>query len=157
MYCSGCGHVLEAGQPVCAQCGRPIAPIAPPVPGFEFQIASYAGKVRTLGILWLVYAGLSLALGFAGLAFAKTFMSGGFGPWMHGPMPPSWVFPAAFHFAWLFLVTRAVLCLVTGWGLLERAEWGRIMAHRRSDSEPHQVSVRHRAGNCDAGWFGRGG
>ena len=128
MYCSGCGHLLEAGQPVCAQCGRPVAPIAPPVPGFEFQIANYAGKVRILGILWLVYAGLSLALGFAALQFAKSFMSGGFGPWMHGPMPPTWVFPAAFHFAWLFLVIRSVLCVVAGWGLLERAEWGRIVA-----------------------------
>jgi hypothetical protein len=59
---------------VCAQCGRPVAPIAPPVPGFEFQIANYAGKVRILGILWLVYAGLSLALGFAALQFAKSFM-----------------------------------------------------------------------------------
>jgi hypothetical protein len=128
MYCSGCGLLLGAGQPVCPQCGRPVAPIAPTVPGFELQIASYAGKVRTLGILWLAFAGLSLALGFAGLQFAKTFMSGGFGPWMHGPMSPNWVFPAAFHFAWLFLVARAVLYAVAGWGLLERAEWGRILA-----------------------------
>jgi hypothetical protein len=128
MFCSGCGHVLDAGQPVCVQCGRPMAPAAPPVPGFEFQIANYAGKVRTLGILWLVYAGLSMVLGFAGLQFAKNFMSGGFGPWMHGPNPPDWFFPAVMHIAWLFLVLRGVLCAVAGWGLLERAEWGRIMA-----------------------------
>ena len=128
MFCSGCGSPLETGQPVCSKCGRPVAPATPPVPGFEFQIASYAGKVRALGILWIVYAGLSLVLGFAALQFAKSFMSGGFGPWMHGPMPPNWIFPAVFHFAWLFLAGRAVLSAVAGWGLLERTQWGRIVA-----------------------------
>ena len=128
MFCSGCGHALEAGQPVCPQCGRPVAPAAPPVPGYEFQLASYSGKVRMLGILWLVYAGFSVLAGFAAMSFAKSFMSGGFGPWMHGPMPPTWVFPAAMHFAWIFLVGRAVLCAVAGWGLMEHREWGRILA-----------------------------
>ena len=35
----------------------------PPVPGFEFVLAAYASKVRVLGILWLVYAGISLIFG----------------------------------------------------------------------------------------------
>ena len=141
MFCSGCGHALDPGQEVCPQCGRAFAPATavpagftpPPMPGVEYQLAGYAGKVRVLGILWLVYSGLSLILGFAGLAFAKAFFSGGFGPfmngpWMHGPMPPTWIFPFAMHFAWLFLTLRAVLCAVAGWGLLERAQWGRIVA-----------------------------
>jgi len=128
MYCSGCGHLLEAGQPACAQCGRPAAPIAPPVPGFEFQIANYAGKVRILGILWLVYAGFSTLAGIAGLTFAKAIVDHGIAPWAGGPSAPVWVFPMAFHFAWIFIVIRAVLSVVAGWGLLERAEWGRIVA-----------------------------
>jgi len=133
MFCSGCGQALADGQPVCPQCGRPVAPMAPPIPGFEYQLAGYSGKVRTLGILWLVYAGLSTVLGFAGLSFAKAYLSGSFGPWMHGPrahgnMPPTWVFPAALHFAWLMVVLRGVLAAAAGWGLLERAQWGRILA-----------------------------
>jgi hypothetical protein len=128
MFCSGCGRALEVGQPVCPQCGRPVAPVVPPVPGWEFQLASYSSKVRTLGVLWLIYAGITLIFGFAAMSFAKAFFSGGFGPWAHGPMPPVWVFPAAMHFAWLFLAGRAVLCAVAGWGLLEHTSWGRIMA-----------------------------
>ena len=131
MFCSGCGHALTEGQPVCPQCGRPVAPLAPPIPGFEYQLASYSSKVRTLGILWLVYAGLSTALGFAGLTFAKAFFAGAFGPmspWAHGPMPPTWIFPAALHFAWLMLLLRGVLAAIAGWGLLEHAQWGRILA-----------------------------
>jgi hypothetical protein len=104
----------------------------PSTPGFEYQLAHYAGKVRLLGILWLVWAGISLVFGFAGLAFAKAFLAGAFGPWANSPwahggtMP--WFFPMAMHFAWIFITLRAVLCAVVGWGLLERTQWGRILA-----------------------------
>ena len=128
MFCSGCGRALEVGQPVCPQCGRPVAPVVPPVPGWEYQLANYSSKVRTLGVLWLVYGGISLVFGVAGLSFAKAFFAGGIGPWAHGPMPPTWIFPAALHFAWMFIAVRVALCAVAGWGLLEHAPWGRIMA-----------------------------
>jgi hypothetical protein len=110
----------------------PLTPI-PPVPNLEFELASYASKIRVLGILWLVYAGLSLIFGFVGLAFAHAFFSGGFGLWMHGPWghgstPPLWIFPALLRFAWIFVVGRAILSVVAGWGLLERTQWGRIVA-----------------------------
>ena len=128
MYCSGCGHALEPGQAFCPHCSRPAAPAVPPPPGLQFQLESYAGKVRVLGILWIVYAGLTLIVGFAGLAFARVFLLHGFGPWMHGPMPPDWFGPAWLHLVWILLSVRAVLCVVAGWGLLERTQWGRVVA-----------------------------
>ena len=128
MFCSGCGHALEPGQAFCPQCSRPVAPAVPPPPGLQFQLDSYAGKVRVLGILWIVYAGVSLVAGFAGLAFVKSFFAGGFGPWMHGPMSPDWFGPAWLHFIWILLSVRVILCAVAGWGLLERTQWGRIVA-----------------------------
>jgi hypothetical protein len=89
--------------------------------------------VKALGIVWLVYAALSLALGAAGLTFAKAFMFGHFGPWMngpwaHGPLPPEFFGPAILHFAWALLVVRTCLAGVAGWGLLERTYWGRVVA-----------------------------
>ena len=132
MFCSGCGHALADGQPVCPQCGRAAAPLAPPIPGFEYQLSGYSSKVRILGILWLAYAGLSLIFGFAGLSFAKEFFAGGFGPWMHGPwahgnMPPFFG-PAWIHLAWLSICVRAAFCAVAAWGLFEHTQWGRILA-----------------------------
>jgi hypothetical protein len=108
-------------------------PPVPPVPGLEFQLENYASKVRTLGVVWLVYAAFALVTGIIGLAFANAFLSGHFGPWMHGPwangpMPPFWFAPALLRFEWVFLMVRVGLAAVAGWGLMERAQWGRVVA-----------------------------
>jgi hypothetical protein len=106
-----------------------MTPPVAPMPGMEYELARYAGKVRVLGILWLVYAGVSLLLGIAAMSFARAFFAGGFGPWANGhPMFPGWFGPALIHFAWIMLSLRAIVCAIAGWGLLERAQWGRIMA-----------------------------
>lgn len=127
MFCSGCGQALAPGQAFCPQCGRQVTPLAPPVPGLQYQVENYAAKIRTLSIFWFVYAGLSLVLGFVGLAFAHAFFSGTFGPWMHGPMPPLFLGPAILHLAWAFLTVRALLALAAGWGLSQHAPWGRVV------------------------------
>lgn len=133
MYCSGCGQVLVPGQAVCPQCGRTAAAPVPPMPGLQFQLESYAGKVKALSVVWLIYAGFSMLTGIVGLAFANAFLGGRFGYWMHGPwangpMPPGWPFSFALHFAWIYIVMRAGLALAAGWGLWERQPWGRIVA-----------------------------
>lgn len=129
MYCSGCGQALETGQTFCPRCGRPMAAPPPPVPGFQFQLDSYAGKVRALSVVWFIYGGLTLFLSFIGMAWARAFMSGRF--WGHtwdGPVRPEWFGPAFLHFIWVFIVMRAALLFAAGWGLMERAQWGRLVA-----------------------------
>ena len=128
MFCSGCGRTLVQGQVVCPQCNRPVPPQVPPVPGFEFVLAAYASKIRVLGILWLVYAGITLFFGLIGMAILHTMFPGGMSHWDHGSMPNMWFFPALLRFAWIFVLGRAVLAAVAGWGLLERTQWGRIVA-----------------------------
>jgi hypothetical protein len=128
MYCSRCGQAIQDEQTFCAQCGQPVAPSVPPIPGFQYQLDTYTGKIKALSIFWFVYAGLSLLLGFAGLAFAHAFFSGAFGPWMHGPMPPLWFGPALLRFAWIIVIGRTALAGAAAWGLWERAPWGRTVA-----------------------------
>lgn len=128
MYCSGCGRSLEQGQVICPQCNRPVAQAVPPVPGFELVLAGYAGKIRVLGILWLVYAGISMLFGFIGMAFLHSIFSGSTGPWAHGPLPHAWFLPGLLTLAWPFILGRSVLAAIAGWGLLERTQWGRILA-----------------------------
>ena len=134
MYCNACGQALQPGQAICPRCGRPMAmappPVPPPVPGFQFELASYAGRIRALGIVWIIYGGLTLALSFVGMEFARAFMFNRFGPWGHweGPFRPEWFGPAFLHFLWVFVILRAVLLFAAGWGLMERAPWARVLA-----------------------------
>jgi hypothetical protein len=96
----------------------PIGP--PPVPGLEVQLDSYASKIKALGVLWFVYAGVWLLVSLAGIAFMKAIM--------FGTPPPYWLFPAILPFVWLFVALRTALALAAGWGLLHHAGWGRIVA-----------------------------
>jgi hypothetical protein len=128
MFCSGCGHALAPGQAFCAQCGRPSAAVIPPIPGLQFQLQSYAGKIRVLAIFWFIYAGIALLTGFAGLAFAHAIMSGAFGQWMHGPLPPMALGHFMLQFVWFFVIAKVALAVCAGWGLMQRAQWGRMVA-----------------------------
>ena len=133
MFCSGCGQAFVPGQVVCPQCGRPVAPPIPPVPNLEFQLNNFASKVKALSIVWFVYGGLSLVLGFLGLAFANAFFHGNFGPWQHGPWEHGpWgpeMFLARDSALWLGYGCRPLgLAFAAGWGLMEHTAWGRIVA-----------------------------
>jgi hypothetical protein len=97
------------------------------VPDLNLQLQNYAGKVKALAIVWFIYAAFSLHTGIAGSVFLKAFFSGHFGHWANNPMP-MWLGPALLHFLWIFIALRAALALAAGWGLYERAQWGRIVA-----------------------------
>jgi hypothetical protein len=128
MFCSGCGGALAPGQAFCAQCGRPSAAVIPPVPGLQFQLENYAGKIRVLAIFWFIYAGLALLTGIMGLAFAHAILSGAFGEWLRGPMPPLFMGHFLLQFVWVFLIARVALAVCAGWGLMQHAQWGRMVA-----------------------------
>jgi hypothetical protein len=134
MFCSSCGQALAPGQPVCPQCGRPLAATVPPIPNFAFQLQAYASRIRALSIVWFVYGGLSLVFGVIGLFFANAALNGAFGRWgnhsrlFDGPWGPGVFGPGFLHFVWAFIAVRAALAIVAGWGLMERAPWGRAVA-----------------------------
>ena len=133
MYCSACGQALVPGQPVCPQCGRPVAVPVPPVPNLDFQLQTYSGRIRALSIVWFIYGALSLAVGGAGLIFANAYLNGAFGPWTHapwahGPWGPEGFGPTLLRFGLAFVVVRSALAIIAGWGLMERTQWGRVVA-----------------------------
>jgi len=87
-----------------------------------------------LSTVWFIYGGLVLVTGLVGLTFASSFLNGGLGPWMRGPWAhggfpfgPGFG-PAILHFAWVMVILRAALAFLAGWGLMERAPWGRVVA-----------------------------
>ena len=133
MYCSGCGQGLQQGQTFCPQCGRPVAVAPPPVPGFQFELDNYAGKIRALSTVWFIYAGLNLLLSFAGMTFARFAMLNHWGPWRHGPwmngpFRPEWFGPNILQFIWVIALLWVGFLFAVGWGLKNREPWGRMVA-----------------------------
>jgi hypothetical protein len=101
----------------------------PPVPGIEFQLEGYAARVKAIAVCWFVYAGITLFFGTIGMAFANAFLSHHFGDWGTAPWGSTHrLFPALMGFAWVILVLRSGLAIAAGVGLLQRSEWGRILA-----------------------------
>jgi hypothetical protein len=100
----------------------------PPVPGLQFQLASFASRIRALSIVWYIYAGLYLVLSFIGMAFTQAFLNGRFHNFVNPPVPMEWLGPAILHFAWVFIAIRVGLALAAAYGLMERAPWGRVVA-----------------------------
>ena len=132
MFCSGCGRELRNGAgilPAVWPGGRAARAAGGPAARLSVRIIKLCRQNARARHPWLVWAGLSLMPGFVGLRFLQAFLSGGFGPWAQNQhMFPDWFGSALIHFAMAIIVLRAVVCAVAGWGLLERTQWGRIMA-----------------------------
>ena len=103
----------------------------PTYPGFQFELASYASKMRALSTVWFIYGALALVFGVIGMAFADAWLANR-GPWMHGPFAhggfPFWFGPTIIRFGWMYVIARSGLAIMAGYGLMERAPWGRIVA-----------------------------
>lgn len=131
MYCSACGQAMDAYQPYCPRCGRQATPIATATPP-PWVWTRVHRHVHTLGILWVVYAGLVLLLWAAALPFLAGVFRGWSGPGFHGHGFYGFPFPFE-HMPWfvplitVVLTIRAILSAVAGIGLLRRASWGRVM------------------------------
>jgi hypothetical protein len=96
-----------------------------------YLVENYASKVKTLGVFWIGYGVLNLVFGLIGVAFLRTFASRwgwNHGPWGNGIPFGSWFGPAIVHLAFAAVWVRSGLAFAAGWGLMERANWGRFVA-----------------------------
>lgn len=124
MFCDRCGTQLVPGRNYCGGCGAPQVVAGPgiaPRTGMESHF-------RLLGILWIAYSVLHLIPGLflAGMFRHMPFFRHGWGwGWGHG-FPPV-VLPIVGFIGGLLAIT-AILGLIAGWGLLERAPWARPLA-----------------------------
>ena len=138
MFCSRCGQAVST-QPYCPNCGAPTGIAAPtvgvpaaaayPFPA-AFPDARVARHLRTLGILWVVFACYlalqwALLLPFLHFAFAgRTPWMAGSNQWMYAFHPGGWLL----HIITLAIAIRVILSLATGIALLTRQPWGRVFA-----------------------------
>jgi hypothetical protein len=128
MYCSGCGQLIPPGQQFCPNCGRPVAQVAAvaPAPYFYTRVHRH---IQAVSILWIAYAVWTLFGWLLAMSIFHGFLGNYFGHWNRGP----WADPFV-HLPWLIpvitavILGRAVLAIITGIALVNRAPWARILA-----------------------------
>lgn len=117
MFCDSCGAALQAGQGYCVRCGKQV--IGPVVAGS----GRVARHTHLLAILWIAYSAVSLIGGVA-LMMVSHFLRFRLGM---GGGPPFFVPPLLSIIA-IVLLVKAAVGLAAGFGLLQRQDWGRVLA-----------------------------
>jgi len=115
MFCDRCGIELLAGQAFCTRCGKPFGQPLMPVQG------RIAGHVRLLGIFWLALSAFRLIPALFLLLISQ--------PEVHifPPDVPDFV-PVLLRAIGFALLVGGAAGIATGWGLLQRATWARMLA-----------------------------
>lgn len=125
MQCHRCGNFIAQDARFCSHCGSPIftpQPYAVPV----LDTNRVSRHIQSLGSLWLLYAGIRLLAGLGGLFFIhSTFLHHMNQNW--GPFSNAWE-GILWPFAATSLVFTLLLTLFTGFSLVTRQPWGRVLA-----------------------------
>ena len=114
MYCNFCGSALVANQTVCGKCGNVVVG--------RNVLSRVEQHVRLVGTLWIAYALLHAVAGCVLLIVSNTI----FGRYSSGEHP-AFLHPLLSGIAF-FILAKAGVSLITGFGLLERQSWGRPLA-----------------------------
>jgi len=120
MFCDQCGAQLQAGQQSCTRCGKAVV-------GLVYRRNRVMEHVRLVGILWLAYSALTFLGGIAVEIVAHTLFGKGIHLGGPGPEVTNWLRPLLTFVGGLVLI-KAAAGFIAGWGLLQRDEWGRVLA-----------------------------
>jgi zinc ribbon protein len=116
MFCDRCGTELQPNQNFCPKCGKGLETGAP-VPT-RSRIGSH---LRLLGILWLAISGIRLIPGIVLVTIFRPDVQ-----FLPPDVPP--FVPDLIHGMGVLFIGGAVLGIITGWGLLQRQSWARMLA-----------------------------
>jgi hypothetical protein len=126
MFCDSCGATLAAGQTYCSRCGKAV------VGGVQVGGSRVARHAQMLGILWVAYSAFLVLVGLFMLMFFNRMLPAIIAAEPpHGGPPPEVILGFVrpmMHMISIFLIGKAAFGLVAGVGLLQRAEWSRMMA-----------------------------
>jgi hypothetical protein len=116
MFCDQCGAAVPDQARFCPSCGRGFGSAAAVLPATQGRVARH---VRVVAVLWLVLSGFRLlsAIVLMGIGRQDIYIPG----------MPFFVHQILSGIGFFFLI-GAVLGVITGWGLLQREVWARMLA-----------------------------
>lgn len=123
MFCDGCGASVQPGQAFCGRCGKAIVG---PVSVIPARIGRVQGHVQLLGILWLATSALNTVGGIVLYVIANTLFAHPFEMGQGGP-PTAFLRPLLSVIG-ILILAKAAVGFFTGWGLMHREPWARILA-----------------------------
>ncbi len=131
MVCQSCGAEVNADA-FCSKCGTQMPaqaqPAYPPFPPAAY-VSRVQQHVQPLGILWCVYGVYRLVTAGIGFFVLRTFAWHQFGfdwPFHHAGAAPWFVGLLPLMIA--MTVVASGLALLTGYALVTRKPWGRVLA-----------------------------
>jgi hypothetical protein len=127
MFCDSCGTQIQAGQSFCQRCGKAI------VGTVQLGSSRVARHAQMLGILWIAYSVVIALLSMFVLVFFQHMLPIIIQsePQRSSGPPPEVVFGflrPMMHMISIFLLCKAAAGIIAGVGLLQRAEWSRMLA-----------------------------
>ena len=127
MFCDSCGAQIVAGQSFCPRCGKAI------VGGVQAGGTRVARHAQMLGILWIAYSVVLALLSMFMMVFFQRVLPiiiQSQPPQTSGP-PPELIFGFMrpfMHIMSILLLCKAAAGVIAGVGILQRADWSRMLA-----------------------------
>ena len=124
MFCDGCGAAVQPGQTFCSKCGKQIV-------GSVTAMQPHRGRVQEhvhlLGIIWLAISAFNAVGGVVLYILANTLFAH-----LHEmgapPEAPTGFLRPLLSVVGILILAKAACGFITGWGLLHREPWARVMA-----------------------------
>jgi hypothetical protein len=123
MFCDGCGNAVQAGQGFCSRCGKQIVG---PVAVMQMRAGRVQEHVHLLALLWLAVSALNVVGSVILYIIANTLFR--HLPELGAPEPSTSFLRPLLSVVAIFILAKAAIGFVAGWGLLQREPWARVVA-----------------------------
>src|ERR1700722_3045491 len=123
MFCDGCGTAVQPGQAFCSKCGKQIVG---PVTALQQRPGRVQSHLELLGILWLAISAFNTIGGVVLYILANTLFAHLHEMGAPPEAPIGFLRPLLSVIA-VFVLAKAAVGFMAGWGLMHRAPWARVL------------------------------